>query len=749
MSGSPLKNLITISVLFLLPFMMKGQGLSVKRTIDLTQFLPDKADFRGVVQNKETGNLHFLGVKGKKEFILVEYDPASEKVVNTNTITGIKPGITAAPLPNGQGIYAMKDLNYRKLLTGAYTIQFAAWDLKGQETEFDDRIFYKTNEKNEYYTVREISRSTTQFVTTINNTVDIHDASTKTVKQSWMPPDLEAVRYQPIGTQPAKLVKSGMSSGTVPYSQYSPWGRPILVVANWVNLLIYDAETKKLLQRVRLSDKSSCDYFGTKVLTNGIYAVELSQLGNYAYVYGTFPDFSKKKRRYGFKVINLKTGDVEYSAYKSQIPFGRINQNYELLGLTNDSFKSGEVIVYDMPGYLRDEVEYLNWLDAAEAKKDSIALMAKTFTPRQQLNSPNNDWVYLGDQGVNGMADGIGDAIRKDGLRFIKDGLFIGGEFVAGKMENVYEVTMEGEFRDMTLNGFGRHVTENKTILEGTFVDGRLDGQGESIDPTGLRYVGEFKKGAFEGKGKITRPDGEMYDGEFLAGRPHGNGIYKDGSAVERVEYYEGERIDQAYLIRKENERQERQRQLEQLQEQQRAKELARQQQRKSSNRLFGSLAAGLGAGLIGADMGMDAMQAMEFGTAMFQDVMSGGTSNLSSLSNQWEADFQAKRVQYDTYSSDYAKKYYSSVEESEEAAIARNPNFKSEEQIAREKAQGQQEYQERQRRMQEMRDIQAQKRAEESKQQQEICQMNDPDCITCACMAIMGCNRGASNCSR
>jgi hypothetical protein len=509
----------------------------------------------------------------------------------------------------------------------------------------------------------------------------------------------------------------------IAYNPVSPWGVPVLAVQNLKNILIYDFQTKTLKQTIRTDIR-----------------LGLTQSLNFS---------MKDYLIFGGDVYKLSTGELFASLNGDRDPFGGSNGVLAESNLSEcKSTLIGEprkpktwtlgIKGFTLPRAITEEIAYKNWLKRCAAKKDSLAILANSINPLFSMNSPENDWIYIGTEGVNGQADGIGSAIRKDGMRFIIDGLFIEGEFVAGKMENVYEVSMEGEFMDMKLNGFGRHITENKAILEGNFVDGKLDGKGETIDPSGMQYVGDFKNGAFEGKGKITRRNGEMYDGEFLAGKPHGSGIYKDGSTIERCEYYEGQRIDQAYLIRKENERAERQRQLEQLQAQQRQEYLAQQQKKKSSNGLFGALLMGTGFGIAGASVGMDAMQAVEFGGAMFQDVQSGGTSNLNNFQSNMMADFQAKRAQYENYTSDYADKFYSPVKSTDAAGTAASSQSN---QVANTQA-----WQERQQRIEEMKIRAAQKKEEQRRQQIENCRLKDPECKSCHCAALLDCNRG-SNC--
>lgn len=157
----------------------------------------------------------------------------------------------------------------------------------------------------------------------------------------------------------------------------------------------------------------------------------------------------------------------------------------------------------------------------------------------------------------------------------------------------------------------------------------------------GTSYEGEFRAGAYEGEGVISRPGGERYEGSFRRGKPHGMGIYVAGQAIERCEYYEGQRIDQAYQIRVENEKQ---REAMRLERERVAKEKADQaeqakieaerlaaqqssQSEKSSNNLLRGL---IGAGatmLVGSAAGLDAGKTMALAAAAGVDLAKGDGS--------------------------------------------------------------------------------------------------------------------------
>ena len=414
------------------------------------------------------------------------------------------------------------------------------------------------------------------------------------------------------------------------YSPISPYGFPILITKNHDVIFIINEKTKKIINKFKLDNQFS--------------SYNLSPFGKHLIVSSVEYQGRTDHKSY-YQIFDIETGE---KVYNQKAPSWK-DTNIMLSEITEEFYSFSDqdqmIKIQSLPEVIQNEINYKNWLKVCEAKRDSIAEMAKNVSPAYQMNSPENDWIYISGDGSNGMANGIGNAIRKDGMRFIENGLFIDGEFVAGKMENVYEVSMEGEFKDMKLNGFGRHITENKALFEGTFVNGKLEGEGEMIEPSGLTYVGGFKNGLYEGKGTIVTADGDKYEGGFLSGKPHGEGIQVVDGRPEEVKFYEGERIDQVYLMRVEREKIERERLLMQQEEQRQQQVQAQLQKKKTSNRMLGALVMGVGAGIFGSSAGMDAMQSMEFGTAMFQDVMKGGTNNLDQFQNKMASQFAQQRA--------------------------------------------------------------------------------------------------------
>ena len=127
-------------------------------------------------------------------------------------------------------------------------------------------------------------------------------------------------------------------------------------------------------------------------------------------------------------------------------------------------------------------------------------------------------------------------------------------------------------------------------------------------------------------------------------------GIFFNGDQPEKCEFYQGKRIDQAYLIRKENQRAALERKYERLAEMERQKKIAEAQaqaeaQSNSSGKFFKSMALGLGAGMAGSAIGMNTDQAFEFGEAIGKDNLYGGTSHMSALNDKWDAEIKSNKT--------------------------------------------------------------------------------------------------------
>lgn len=287
----------------------------------------------------------------------------------------------------------------------------------------------------------------------------------------------------------------------------------------------------------------------------------------------------------------------------------------------------------------------------------------------------------------DGLISGTYDAISKDGKIQIKEGEFINGELVNGTM--IYssgliisglfsedELTSgviyypdgkiyTGDLTDGKLTGYGTLSFADNSKFEGFLVDGSYEGIGQYIDSLGNLYYGNFENGIFSGTGKLEFYDGgyyegnfnngtyngigkmvmgngETFEGSFKNGLPHGDGIYKYKDKIQRAEYYEGARIDQAYQLEKnlktykleqeakkkieEQKRLEAQRLAEERQKQLEA-ERKKQQQKDNVNKLL----AGVAGFAIGQTWGMDTANSIQLGAEMIK-VVEGDTSTLEAM---------------------------------------------------------------------------------------------------------------------
>jgi hypothetical protein len=151
--------------------------------------------------------------------------------------------------------------------------------------------------------------------------------------------------------------------------------------------------------------------------------------------------------------------------------------------------------------------------------------------------------------------------LHGNGIRHFDDGLILKGEFVDGTIiegEVKYPKGghYKGSFKEGLFHGQGEYVYASGTKYVGSFMNGEFHGEGKMFNKNGaLFYEGQFAESKYHGKGKEFNPDeSPAYDGEYIDGERHGVGIaWVDGNP-EKAEYYKGERIDQAYIIRKENE---------------------------------------------------------------------------------------------------------------------------------------------------------------------------------------------------
>lgn len=252
-----------------------------------------------------------------------------------------------------------------------------------------------------------------------------------------------------------------------------------------------------------------------------------------------------------------------------------------------DSGKELESLAY--PGKpVQDLVPGMYYLGPVQQGLAHGTGIARTLDGRiQYTGNFSNGWLT---QGSKLFADGgkmegsfsqqhlvNGTLTRADG--YSARGQFNNGSLIQGYIRIADGSAMEGRFVDGTLqspgkiwnaagdvytgsfdqyqrpHGQGSLVYRNGDSYEGSFVAGLSEGQGVYRFKAGDIYTGSFRNGVFEGEGRLVRQNGESIDGSFRNNLPHGMAIYRMGNQPpERAEYYEGSRIDQAYLIRMQNE---------------------------------------------------------------------------------------------------------------------------------------------------------------------------------------------------
>ncbi|OOG22987.1 hypothetical protein B1C78_13100 [Thioalkalivibrio denitrificans] len=216
---------------------------------------------------------------------------------------------------------------------------------------------------------------------------------------------------------------------------------------------------------------------------------------------------------------NLTAQDATYSGrfrLKAQeTPWGRV--------IDSDTQPVGEHQVVHADG-AREEVRFVNgvlhgraWRVEADGVTDSVAHWEegvlvfdapgpKAIAARRDDAScvldGTRQWVYFGDACRNGLAHGEGLAARDDGSALV-EGRFEDGRFVEGVMHRRDGSRLAGQWRAFVLHGQGS-----------TYEDGDL-----------------------------------VYRGEFRQGQRHGEGFCADRANLVPCEFYEGQRMDQAYVM--------------------------------------------------------------------------------------------------------------------------------------------------------------------------------------------------------
>ena len=186
-------------------------------------------------------------------------------------------------------------------------------------------------------------------------------------------------------------------------------------------------------------------------------------------------------------------------------------------------------------------------------------------------NGASEEGEFLEEE-LHGKGTKIGPP-DEDGDQIVREGEFINGEFVKGKL-TYGALTQEGEFSEGQLNGKGKrsykdgdqhegffqeddfiegevvlHYENGSLQYKGGFVNGKMEGHGTLMYSAGAKYVGEFVDGNMEGSGKLTWPDGDFKSGlfeadEFMTGKVKitmRNESEAEGEPGEIESVYEGE----------------------------------------------------------------------------------------------------------------------------------------------------------------------------------------------------------------
>ncbi|WP_319475291.1 hypothetical protein [Marispirochaeta aestuarii] len=352
----------------------------------------------------------------------------------------------------------------------------------------------------------------------------------------------------------------------------------------------------------------------------GYNAESLDADGNY--YKGPLADWQKE----GFGLYVCADGTRYMGMFHQDQPSGLGRFEDETGGIFVGSWRDG---IKDGPGvYIdRDGIQHREIWTAGEKTSSS---------PAGRIRSEDSIWVFFGEGIRNGWAEGFGNAIALDLSARVENGTYRDGRLVSGRMIMPDGTIYDGRFANELLVK-GEIFSTDGTHYTGELADGIPEGKGYLRSPDGTVYEGNFVQARFEGQGSLTLSNGDVYEGPFNNGVPHGQGVYTNISdnLVERCEFYEGRRIDQAYQMRIAQAKAAEEARLREEAEKKAAEEAARKEQERqkrleekrkeeATNKAVTSGLFGLGAGMLGSRYGMDAVEATKFGTAVAQDVYQG-----------------------------------------------------------------------------------------------------------------------------
>jgi len=113
-------------------------------------------------------------------------------------------------------------------------------------------------------------------------------------------------------------------------------------------------------------------------------------------------------------------------------------------------------------------------------------------------------------------------------------------EFKRGELKGA---SFKGSMTQARMYGKGSMVFANKSRYTGGWKNGIQHGWGILTNPDGSTQEGTWKGGKLTGEGKLQYPDSTtLYEGGVLDGQPHGHGIMKEGTFMNRgASVYTGE----------------------------------------------------------------------------------------------------------------------------------------------------------------------------------------------------------------